>query len=173
MYSWPSTTLCWRCGRSLPSSRNPTLSSFELFQNLCEGYSPADSEVKSISDVHLQTTKEVSAYDAEIRRLQITLEKLYRDRDRLRTYANHYGALLSPVRRLPYDILLQIFKDVCTDEYKIHPPRTCLRLGLVCKRWHEITLDSPSLWSTIFIPLRPLPRLTPRRDALQKIVQIQ
>ncbi|PBK84079.1 hypothetical protein ARMGADRAFT_944014, partial [Armillaria gallica] len=146
MYSWPSTILCRKCGRSLPSSRNPTLSSFEHFQNLREGYPPADSEVKSISDVHRQITKEVSAYDAEIRRLQITLENLYRDRDRLRTYANHYGALLSPVRRLPYDILLQIFKDVCTDQYKIHPPRTCLRLGLVCKRWREITLDSPSLW---------------------------
>ncbi len=173
MYSCPSTILCRKCGRSLPSLRNPTLSSFELFQNLREEYSPADSEVKSISDVHRQITKEVSAYDAEIRRLEITLKKLYRGHDRLRTYANHYGALLSPVRRLPYDILLQIFKDICTDQYKIHPPRTCLRLGLVCKRWREITLDSPSLWSTIFIPLRSLLWLPPRWNTLQKIVQIQ
>ncbi|PBK61806.1 hypothetical protein ARMSODRAFT_896263, partial [Armillaria solidipes] len=102
--------------------------------NLREGYSPADSEVESISDVQLQIIKEVSAYDAEIRGLEITLEELYRDRDRLRTYAKYHSALLSPVRRLPYDILLQIFKDVCAAQYKIHPPRNCLRLGLVCKR---------------------------------------
>ncbi|SJL14508.1 uncharacterized protein ARMOST_17969 [Armillaria ostoyae] len=175
VYSWPSTILCEKCGRSLPSSTNPTLSFFELFQNLREGYSPADSEVESISDVQLQIIKEVSAYDAEILRLEITLEELYRDRDRLRTYAKYHSALLSPVRRLPYDILLQIFKDVqvCEEQYKIHPPGSYLRLGLVCKRWREITLDSPSLWSTIFIPLRPLPWLTPRWNALQKIVQIQ
>ncbi|KAK0184188.1 hypothetical protein F5146DRAFT_897529, partial [Armillaria mellea] len=74
---------------------------------------------------------------------------------------------------LPYDILLQIFQDVCADQHRIDPLRTCLRLGLVCKRWREITLDSPSLWSTIFIPLRYLSWIPPRWNDLQKIVQLQ
>ncbi|KAK0199585.1 hypothetical protein DFS33DRAFT_1363403 [Desarmillaria ectypa] len=173
VYSWPSTIICRKCGNSLPFSKNPPLSSSELFQKLREGYSLAESEVESISGVHSQIVKEVSAYYAEIRRLLRTLEKLHRDYDRLSIYAEHYGALLSPVRRLPYDILLQIFKDVCAEPYNIHPPRNSLILGLVCKRWRDITLDSPSLWSTIFIPFLPLPWPKPRWFALQKIVQIQ
>ncbi|KAK0442710.1 uncharacterized protein EV420DRAFT_1074475 [Desarmillaria tabescens] len=171
VYSWPSTIICHKCSRSLPSSKDPTLSSSELFQRLHEGYSPAESELKSISGVHSQIVKEVVAYDVEILRLLQTLENLHRDRDRLRTYADHYGTLISPVRRLPYDVLLQIFREVCRKQYNIHAPQMSLRLGLVCKHWRAITLDSPSLWSTITIPLNFFP--WSRWSARDKIVQIQ
>ncbi|SJL14511.1 uncharacterized protein ARMOST_17972 [Armillaria ostoyae] len=149
MYSWPSTTLCKKCGRRLPS-KNPSLSSSKLFHGkLRDGRSPLASEICAIISVRSHVVNEIDAYNAEILQLWQSLLKLQRYRDRLRVYAEHLDALLSPVRRLPYGISLQIFDRVRKETPCIRPPVMTLRLGLVCKRWGDITLDSPSLWSNI------------------------
>ncbi|PBK61779.1 hypothetical protein ARMSODRAFT_860045, partial [Armillaria solidipes] len=90
--------------------------------------------------------KKIDAYDAEIVQIQRNLEKMNRDRDRLKSYADHYGALLAPVRRLSYDVLLQIFEEACKQESDLCPSNIPFLLGLVCKRWRDVIIDSPSLW---------------------------
>ncbi|KAK0434478.1 hypothetical protein EV421DRAFT_1909375 [Armillaria borealis] len=147
------------------------VSSSELFHKLRDGRSPLDSEICSISSVRSQVAKEIDAYNTEILQLWQTLLKLQRDRDRLKVYAEHFDALLSPIRRLPYDILLQIFERVCTETFYIRPPVITLRLGLVCKRWRDVTLDTLSLWSNIFIPSPNIPGY--RWTYVYKTVQLQ
>ena len=64
--------------------------------------------------------------------------------------------VLHPIRRLPVEILLQIFEDCVndeTDEYHRHPPRIldvnptmALRLAGVCSRWRDVMIVTPYLW---------------------------
>ncbi|PBK84103.1 hypothetical protein ARMGADRAFT_943983, partial [Armillaria gallica] len=126
--------------------KDPKISSSELFFESRQLYSPPESNILAISGVRSQMANEINAYDAEILRIQGTLEKLNRDRDWLKSYADHYGALLAPVRRLSYDVLLQIFEEACRQESDLCPSNVPFLLGLVCKRWRDVTIDSPSLW---------------------------
>ncbi len=173
-YSWPCTILCHKCSRSLPSMKDPKISSSELFFESRELYSPSESNILAISGVHSQMANEIDAYDAEILRIQGTLEKLNRDRDRLKSYADHYGALLAPVRRLSYDVLLQIFEEACRQESDLCSSNVPFLLGLVCKRWRDVTVDSPSLWSTVVIRL-PSKTYFPlsRWHSIHEVVKLQ
>ncbi|KAK0474705.1 hypothetical protein EDD18DRAFT_1056547, partial [Armillaria luteobubalina] len=111
----------------------------------------------------------------EVARIELTLKQLRIGIDRVQSYALAYGALLAPVRRLPYDILLKIFEDICTVEgfRTIRPPATCLRLGLVCTRWRRVTLVSPSLWSILCVPAALRPRTSAEWDSIAKLLHVQ
>ncbi|KAK0442727.1 uncharacterized protein EV420DRAFT_1074956 [Desarmillaria tabescens] len=172
-YSWPCTILCHKCSRCLPSMKDPKISSSGVFLKFRELYSPSELEILSISNLRSQIAEEIDAYDAEILRIQSISEKLNRDRDLLRSYADHYGALLAPVRRLPYDILLQIFEEACKQESDLYPSSVPFLLGLVCKRWRNVTITSPSLWSNIVVRLpsrRPFP--ASRWQSIHKVVKL-
>lgn len=64
--------------------------------------------------------------------------------------------VLHPIRRLPVEILLQIFEDCVNDEIDEchrHPPRIfdvtptmALRLASVCSRWRDVMIGTPYLW---------------------------
>ena len=70
--------------------------------------------------------------------------------------------VLHPIRRLPVEILLQIFEDCVNDEadeYHRHPPRIldvnptmALRLASVCSRWRDVMIGTPYLWRHLRAP---------------------
>jgi len=70
--------------------------------------------------------------------------------------------ILHPIRRLPVEILLQIFEDCVNDEIDDHhrnpprlfrvPPTMALRLASVCSRWRDIMLETPYLWRHLRMP---------------------
>jgi hypothetical protein len=71
------------------------------------------------------------------------------------------NGVLHPLRRLPQEILLQIFEH-CADgeaqgwfEYNqsMAPnPRSPTRMAGVCRRWRSITLNCPRLWRRVLAP---------------------
>ncbi|KAJ8095684.1 hypothetical protein PM082_022942 [Marasmius tenuissimus] len=65
-------------------------------------------------------------------------------------------SLLSPIRKLPTEILRRIFGFACAMDHPTSSKSTTmtsLLLSSVCIRWREITLHSPELWSSISIEL--------------------
>ena len=87
--------------------------------------------------------------------------------------------ILSVVRKLPFDILRTIMLIVVESERKQINLRPVMpwRLSLVCRRWREISLTSPLLWSHVAI--RPLKESTTKKlghtkaiKALTKHVQV-
>ncbi|KAJ7617649.1 hypothetical protein DFH06DRAFT_1483478 [Mycena polygramma] len=110
---------------------------------------------------------DITRYDTEIEVLQAALGRLISERDRLTEYSAAYHSLFSPVRRLPTEILVEIF-TLCSpppvsfsDVRRRAPPdaldRTAqshlLRLAQVCHNWYETVMHTPSLWSTIEVHL--------------------
>lgn len=59
-------------------------------------------------------------------------------------------ALLSPLRRLPPEILGLIFEAVIVYPHFYSPPH----LSQVCHSWREVAMSTPSLWKTIALNLR-------------------
>ena len=56
----------------------------------------------------------------------------------------NYRASLAPIRKCPSEILAAIFRSYLEDN-----PRRIRRLLLVCRLWHNLTLQTPDLWTNI------------------------
>ncbi|THU82283.1 hypothetical protein K435DRAFT_691803, partial [Dendrothele bispora CBS 962.96] len=125
------------------------------------------SRIKALID---QIEPDIARYETEIARLEDTLATLRARRDELKRYQGEYKTVLSPIRRLPVEILLEIFSIVCSESgghlsmpktrKKPRQPRdhcvitaTTLSLSQICSFWRDIVKDSPHLWSTLAVNL--------------------
>ncbi|KAJ7675577.1 hypothetical protein DFH06DRAFT_1169930 [Mycena polygramma] len=142
---------------SFRSSLLPTLSQMHELQAQLRSNSLPSSEAQSVL---ASFVSDITRYDTDIEVLQAALGRLISERDALTEYSAAYHSLFSPVRRLPTEILAEIF-TLCSpppvsfsDVRRRTPPdaldRTAqshlLRLAQVCH-------NCPSLWSTIEVHL--------------------
>ncbi|KIY70958.1 hypothetical protein CYLTODRAFT_451203 [Cylindrobasidium torrendii FP15055 ss-10] len=104
----------------------------------------------------------------ETRRIIESRIKSYRDSKlQLDQSIDEHRFLLSPVRRLSVELLVEIFSHVVEEELfdpieqSIHPtalrtqhsPSPVPNLALTCRRWNKVVLGTPKLWSHINIDL--------------------
>lgn len=67
-----------------------------------------------------------------------------------------YKAVISPVRRLPPEILCQIFLDAISSEsQKPHKNLAPLSLCQVCESWRWAALGLPKLWTHLVFSFKP------------------
>ncbi|KAJ7592560.1 hypothetical protein C8J56DRAFT_885712 [Mycena floridula] len=95
----------------------------------------------------LDTTKD------EISRLTAVIDKLVLEREALQSNAASYKLILASIRRLPQDILREIFVR-CLPSNKAAATAVTqapLLLGRICRLWREISLSTPELWASIHI----------------------
>ncbi|KAF9023576.1 hypothetical protein BDZ89DRAFT_1069736 [Hymenopellis radicata] len=96
--------------------------------------------------------------DEEIAILRDRLAARLNRRDELRVRASHYRSILSPIRRLPKELLIEIFSGCLTDYFRtvevgtygwLNEPSKLpiMRLLRVCSHWCHIILSTGSLWS--------------------------
>ncbi|KAJ7134858.1 hypothetical protein C8R44DRAFT_870439 [Mycena epipterygia] len=72
-------------------------------------YCPEDKEIEQIKDILIESTLRLKRLDDEIAEMQKALNKLSAERDKLGAYVEGHQALISPARRLPLDIIQEIF----------------------------------------------------------------
>ncbi|KAF6745946.1 hypothetical protein DFP72DRAFT_639453 [Ephemerocybe angulata] len=115
------------------------------------------------SDVsHLLNTNEVPT-KIEVATVQNALDSLTgristlrSQLERLEEQHRHHRAILSPMRRIPLEVLAEIFVLVCRPIQSEYDRRTVINLGLVCKSWRAATLLAHRLWTGIsFTPDDP------------------
>ncbi|KAK7470083.1 hypothetical protein VKT23_001524 [Stygiomarasmius scandens] len=110
-------------------------------------------DIPVIHDLLSKLLEKLQHLDFEIIRSETTLARLKRERRDVEKYVKAHQRLLSPIVRLPSEILSEIF--VCCLPEDRHP--TCsasnapLSLGLVCQRWREVCLSTPRLWSSVHV----------------------
>lgn len=120
------------------------------------------AEVNEIRRVNALASRDIIAVDQEIARVQEELNTLKRLRMNLHDRVYEQNSFLAPIRRLPDELLSNIFA------WRIHCSKTPLTLpalhsgittlGLVCRRWREITMASPALWSEFTVDAVPAGR---------------
>ncbi|KAJ7592578.1 hypothetical protein C8J56DRAFT_928975, partial [Mycena floridula] len=118
----------------------------DIPQLLASSSPPTEAERVHLNQL-LDTTND------EIFRLTAAINKLVLDREALRQNVASYQAILASIRRLPEDMLREIFVR-CLPSNKAANTMTTeapLLLGLVCRSWREISLTTPALWASIHV----------------------
>ncbi|KAJ7113105.1 hypothetical protein C8R44DRAFT_797192 [Mycena epipterygia] len=96
----------------------------------------------------------INALDSQITVLRNSIRRLTLERYDLKSLLNAY---IYPVLTLPNELVSEIFfqslsSDTPSDRSP-SGPRSPLFLGHICRKWREIALSTPSLWTTIELRL--------------------
>ncbi|THV05860.1 hypothetical protein K435DRAFT_62057 [Dendrothele bispora CBS 962.96] len=163
-----STPLCRQCGHTFKVQFRVRAASNK--EKLHSRYTPTDSESTIISQLLKECEDDLGKFQKEIDTLRRTTAKLERDMHTLELYVKELRCISAPVRKLPPEILIEIFRNVCSvidkeagndlRSRKIRDVPT-LVLASVCSAWREIVVSTPSLWS--HFSMSDDPAITSRR----------
>ncbi|KAJ7718278.1 hypothetical protein B0H16DRAFT_1797754 [Mycena metata] len=114
---------------------------------------PSDSECRPIREFLVAPRQEVAKLNDEIQRLQSLLEQVTAQRDRLNVFVDAHLALISPIRRLPDDIVAEIFKATLPTDRNVmmSSAEAPLLLSSVFQVWRRLALSTPRLWASFHI----------------------
>ncbi|KAJ7673660.1 hypothetical protein DFH06DRAFT_1172973 [Mycena polygramma] len=130
----------------------------QLRQLLRTNSPPPDSYFRSAI---VSSASDLARYDDEIHAMQEALSQLISERQILQEYSDGCRSLFAPVRRLPTEILTEIFalcrptqiqlfnplEDFPQDEDERAAQSHLLPLAQVCWRWYETVIGTPGLRS--------------------------
>ncbi|KAJ7034258.1 hypothetical protein C8F04DRAFT_1102085 [Mycena alexandri] len=137
-------------------------------------YVPSDSDILKIQALLVEPEHELALLDAQIDELETTLSELREKRASLKAPIDAHRALTSPIRRIPHDVLLEIFFSCLplTNNALIDASEAPLLLGLICRHWRNVAYTTPRIWSSIHIPSLNYHDLPPKiMLALDKVVE--
>ncbi|KAF7347405.1 F-box domain-containing protein [Mycena venus] len=154
--------ICWKCGAlpaTLESFLGPTPSFSPDFGHLLASNNvPLDSEIPLIrrivsdgEDRIAALTALIGAFTAQIQHLEDVISQLNDQRDEATEQVHKYRTIVSPVRRVPPELVCEIFALSAAKD-RAHNVRPPWRLGGICQSWRQYALAYPRLWSTIVIP---------------------
>ncbi|KAF7373730.1 hypothetical protein MSAN_00584000 [Mycena sanguinolenta] len=122
-------------------------------------YAPTDAEVTEIQSLLVEPTLRIKSLDDEIADLQKSIDRLVKERVDLESYVQAHNALISPVRRLPLDVIEEIFV-ACLPTHRncvMSATEAPILLGRICSAWRAIALSAPRLWASLHIVEPPSP----------------
>ncbi|KAF7352520.1 hypothetical protein MVEN_01217000 [Mycena venus] len=126
-------------------------------------YVPSDEEIACIRNDLVLHTRELERIDERI-------HELPSQRDQLQAYVDHHRALISHPRRLPPDIVREIFVGCLpTNRNAVMSAQEApLLLCRISSAWRTIALSTPRLWASLHISFRHILSNEPRMQAVAK-----
>ncbi|KAI5831743.1 hypothetical protein K523DRAFT_414787 [Schizophyllum commune Tattone D] len=108
------------------------------------GFVPSASEVQRIHAMSHELSSEVSHIDAEV-------ERLHGLRKRVLTQLDVHKSITSPVRRLPLELLSEVFTMLYDEEMESWDKAyiAIYILSRVCSTWRALVRGTPRLWVEI------------------------
>ncbi|KAJ6494268.1 hypothetical protein C8R45DRAFT_987781 [Mycena sanguinolenta] len=127
-------------GGTDPSMQSPFSEHFNT------NHVPTDVEIEQIR-AHLVP------HEAEFARLEALIQELAAQRDRVKEYIEPHRALISHARRLPQEIVEEVFWNCLPTRHNaimsaIEAP---LVLTRICSAWRSIAASMPRLWASLHI----------------------
>ncbi|KIM36882.1 hypothetical protein M413DRAFT_77600, partial [Hebeloma cylindrosporum] len=116
---------------------------------------PSESAIREVKEALKTPFNELREIEVEIQRLCDLVETLKIERQGVQRRIDDYNVILSPVRRLPVDVLHEIFFR-CLPTHRnptMQLSEAPVLLTRICSSWRAIALSSPRIWSKIHIPL--------------------
>nr|GAT54599.1 predicted protein [Mycena chlorophos] len=120
---------------------------------------PTDQQRAESRPVLNRLQNESNAISDELRRLKVTVARLNAEarcwrmlQGRLDASMETYRSIVSPIRRMPDEILAEIFTQcVAQDRHPLSSDHSfsLLRIVRVCRRWRAVAFASPRLWRHI------------------------
>ncbi|KAK7471128.1 hypothetical protein VKT23_002542 [Stygiomarasmius scandens] len=165
-----NSNLCVEChSKSSSVIGSESLSSSGTVRlQLRSGYRLTTEEASQIQSQITGIGQDIDQCVAKMTSLRTELDKLQDRKSKLEQLANNCRALLSPIRRLPLEILAEILVQYCADKPSLVVRNSAAPVGgtrraryqstgpllpsHVCKLWHDVAL-SPGLWSNLDLNL--------------------
>ncbi|KAJ7877496.1 hypothetical protein B0H13DRAFT_2200559, partial [Mycena leptocephala] len=156
------TRFCWKCGAppTIPLALHPdspsTNPSLDFTRLLTSNDVPLESEVQVVQNIIFEGQRRVDTLDVQIQALHTSLAELLQRRDGKAEHVRQHRVIISPVRRVPQELICEIFALTLSygrldDEGRaLQPP---WYLGHICRSWRHAALSFGPLWSSITIPL--------------------
>ncbi|KAJ3503503.1 hypothetical protein NLJ89_g8402 [Agrocybe chaxingu] len=127
-------------------------------------YTPTDDEVCQIKDILSAPLATVHRLEEEKVNIRRQIKRLQKDYDALNEESSAilskprvaaYQALLAPMRRLPPEVLQEIFIfSIPATSYALMTRHdTPVSLTQVCQLWRQVAIATPAVWSSIHIPI--------------------
>ncbi|KAJ6582682.1 hypothetical protein DFH09DRAFT_1145715 [Mycena vulgaris] len=132
-------------------------------------------EPSHFQSVIASSPADLARYDADIerfRKIAALHSRLIMDRADLQEYSDGCQSIFAPVRRLPTEILGEMFSLCAPDPIRLYMcldsdspadgiERTAqmhlLALSQACSSWRSVVMGTPSLWATIDVDFSPPP----------------
>ncbi|KAJ7880936.1 hypothetical protein B0H13DRAFT_2050000 [Mycena leptocephala] len=126
----------------------------------------SDAECERIRAFLVDPREEVEILTREITQLKRLLTEAIRKRDELTTFIDAHLALISPVRRLPDDVVQEIFVACMPSEHNapITAEEAPLVLCQICSSWRTLAFSTPQLWASLHI-------VVPKQSRIQALVE--
>ncbi|KAJ7646059.1 hypothetical protein DFH06DRAFT_1476634 [Mycena polygramma] len=165
MQSNSGPNACDACGKP-PFKASPLLPNASQISDLRDilRSNTLPLEKSGLLNVVDRALPELKRFNAEIARLQQRLAILISDRNELESYSDGCRSAFSPIRRLPTEVLAEIF-GMCyppgegviaetvtpVEEVDRVAKKYLLQISQVCSHWHSVVMETPMLWSTIIL----------------------
>ncbi|KAK7439846.1 hypothetical protein VKT23_017418 [Stygiomarasmius scandens] len=116
-------------------------------------HSASPEEIRILNVLLSGPLETVSRLNFEIEGLERALDELRHERGTVQNYIDVHKALTSPIRQLSSELLAEIFVHCLPSDRNATRSLSDapLLLGLVCRRWRDISLSTPRLWSSVHI----------------------
>lgn len=121
---------------------------------------PLDSEVPYIHSLRLHHAQILQDMDAQILKAQAALDLLQQERSEIEEEISRCKAITHPIRRLPVEILGEIFLECFASEGTLWEQKSVPEfieipriITQVCAKWRMTGLSLPRLWTQISLVL--------------------
>ncbi|KAJ7194533.1 hypothetical protein GGX14DRAFT_546033, partial [Mycena pura] len=111
---------------------------------------PLDSEAFIIRSIVSDGEDRMRALDAHILHPQATLAQLSQRRDETVEHLRVHRTILSPVRRVPMELVCTIF-EMASAQNRVKFGTPPWQLGFICRSWRQCALSYPLLWSSVTV----------------------
>lgn len=122
---------------------------------LSTNYVPSENEIDEILNLLVDPINQLVQIDTKIARLQNIIDQLSLKRTQLHTDIAGHRALITPMRRIPQELLQEIFIRCLPAHH--NAVMSCreapLLLGRVCGQWRRVSRSTPRLWSSIHLSI--------------------
>ena len=129
---------------------------------------PSASAILELTESFKAPLNELQEVEAEMQRLGELMETMKTRRQSIQEIINDYNIILSPARRLPPDVLREIFFH-CLPTHRnpfMKSSESPLLLTQICSSWRAIALSSPRIWSKVYIPFPGDPSCSPSHGVI-------
>lgn len=137
---------------------------------------PTDFERDQLNEVVFHSQKELVQYDTTIARLHEMIVSLENEKRNLDRQIHLTRSLMAPIRKLPTEILRQIFVEHgVTNSIRVTGSVIPgLKIASICSHWRSIAVDTTALWNSISIRIRKLRREWPAHHVslVEKLLEL-
>ncbi|KAJ3527441.1 hypothetical protein NMY22_g9787 [Coprinellus aureogranulatus] len=130
-------------------------SSSPFRQHVGTNYAPSERELVQIDSFLQSPKRRLADVSAEIESVQRVLDELQTRKTALSKVIHAHEALKNPIRRLPREVLQEIFLHCLPTDHlpTLDNASAPLVLTRVCRAWRTLVQTTPALWSAVHIAI--------------------